>query len=43
MEKIMGTLYVDEQDEVPAGYCEICGGALYRPSLICIRCRRDGQ
>ena len=43
MEQILGTLYVDEQDEVPAVYCHRCGGACYRPGLICIQCERDGQ
>lgn len=41
MEYISGALYVDEQDTIPACYCDRCGGARYRPSLICIRCERD--
>lgn len=36
-------LYLDPQAEKEAGYCEICGGALYRPSLICLRCERREQ
>ena len=40
MEGIQGNLYIDPQDQVPAGYCPHCGGALYAPSLICIRCER---
>lgn len=35
------TLYVDPQAARPAGYCPRCGGALYLPSLCCIRCERD--
>lgn len=38
---IQPVLYIDVQGEKPAAYCEICGGALYRPGLICIRCQRD--
>ena len=34
-------LYIDTQAQIPAAYCENCGGALYRPGLICIRCQRD--
>ena len=39
-QKIEPTLYVDAQATIPAGYCPACGGALYRPSLLCIRCQR---
>ena len=39
-QKIEPVLYIDTQGEIPARYCEICGGALYRPELICIRCQR---
>ncbi len=42
MESIQGSLFIDEQDQGPAGYCEKCGGALYAPSLACIRCEREG-
>ncbi len=42
MEHIQGSLFIDEQDQKPAGFCECCGGALYAPSLGCIRCGRDG-
>lgn len=35
------TLYIDLQAAVPAGICHICGGALYAPSRLCLRCRRD--
>lgn len=34
-------LYIDIQAAVPAGYCQLCGGALYAPSLYCLRCGRD--
>ncbi len=40
--EIKGTLFIDEQDAVPAGFCTRCGGELYAPSLICSRCERDG-
>ena len=33
-------LFIDPQDQIPACYCPICGGARYAPSLICIRCER---
>ena len=32
------TLYIDEQAAAPAGFCPVCLGALYRPSLVCLRC-----
>ena len=35
------TLYIDEQAKKPAGFCQKCGGALYAPSMICLRCQRD--
>lgn len=38
---IQGTLYIDPQDQIPAGFCPRCGGALYDPSRICARCERD--
>ena len=38
---IQPVLYIDVQGEIPAAYCEECGGALYRPGLVCIRCQRD--
>ena len=40
-QEIEPMLYTDAQAEIPAGYCPACGGELYRPSLLCIRCRRD--
>ena len=33
-------LYLDPQQTVPAEVCDICGGELYAPSLICLRCER---
>ena len=41
IERIIGTLFLDEQQEIPAGYCTGCGGALYAPSLRCSRCEED--
>ena len=35
-------LYCDPQAEPPAGFCPVCGGELYRPCLLCLRCERDG-
>ena len=35
-------LFTDPQDQVPACYCALCGGARYAPSLICLRCERRG-
>ena len=35
-------LFTDPQDQVPACYCTLCGGARFAPSLICIRCERSG-
>lgn len=32
------SLYDDPQAAIPAGYCDKCGGALYRPGLHCLRC-----
>ena len=40
--KIQPTLYIDPQSETPAGNCSVCGGELYRPSMICQRCSRRG-
>ena len=31
-------LYIDPQDQPPAGFCPVCGCELYAPSLTCIRC-----
>ena len=33
-------LFSDPQDQIPACYCQVCGGARYAPSLICVRCER---
>ena len=33
-------LYIDPQNQIPACYCRVCGGARYAPSLVCIRCQR---
>lgn len=41
-EGIQMTLFWDEQQEIPAGYCSRCGGALYAPGLHCIRCEEGG-
>ena len=35
---IASTLYIDPQDQPPAGFCPDCGCELYWPSLRCIRC-----
>ena len=35
------TLYTDIQTQKPAAFCPRCGGELYAPGLVCIRCRRN--
>jgi hypothetical protein len=37
--QIEQNLYIDPQQTVPAGYCEVCGGAIYAPGGVCIRCQ----
>lgn len=34
-------LYLDPQAQICAGFCSLCGGALYFPSKICLRCQED--
>ena len=41
MDLIKGSLFIDPQEEAPACFCEVCGGARYLPSLVCIRCERS--
>jgi hypothetical protein len=36
-------LFTDPQQAVPAGYCRKCGGALWLPSLRCLRCEKEGK
>lgn len=38
--KIESLLYIDPQNEKPAAFCPECGGELYAPSMICLRCER---
>ena len=33
-------LFPDPQADRPAAFCADCGGALYLPSLMCLRCER---
>lgn len=33
-------LYIDSQDQPPAGFCDCCGKELYAPSCICLYCER---
>lgn len=40
MDIVEQTLFIDPQAQVPACYCPVCGGACYKPSLICLRCER---
>lgn len=40
-EKLESVLFTDPQAQIPAGYCPLCGGALYAPGLYCIRCGRE--
>ncbi len=30
--------FKDPQDQVPAGYCQLCGGEVYPPGCRCRRC-----
>lgn len=39
--KIENVLYIDPQQMNPAGYCPVCRGTLYKPSLICLRCGEE--
>lgn len=39
--KIESTLYIDPGARKPAGFCPDCGGELYAPSLVCLRCERS--
>ena len=41
MNYIEPILYTDPQAIPPKEFCPLCGGALYAPSLTCIRCGRD--
>ena len=34
-------LYIDPQAKRPDGFCPCCGGALWLPSLRCIRCGKE--
>ena len=36
-------LYIDPQAAVPDGSCDRCGGALWLPSLRCLRCEMEGR
>lgn len=38
--KIESVLYIDPQNEKPTAHCPECGGELYAPSFICLRCKR---
>lgn len=38
--KIESVLYIDPQSERHAAFCPECGGEVYAPSLICLRCER---
>ena len=35
-----GTLFLDPQAAVPAGFCPRCGGECDAPTLTCNRCER---
>lgn len=36
-------LYIDQQENTPAGFCPVCFGELYAPSMICLRCENAQQ
>ena len=42
-EMLESVLYIDIQSLPPAGYCEKCGGEVYRPSLRCYRCEEEEE
>lgn len=33
-------LYLDPQNQIPACFCEACGGERYAPTFTCLRCER---
>lgn len=39
--KIESVLYIDPGAERPAGFCPVCGGEVYAPSMLCYRCERN--
>lgn len=41
--RIEGTLYIDPGAQPHAGFCPECGSELYAPSMVCLRCERDGH
>lgn len=32
--------YIDPQAQVPVEFCSACGGEIYAPNGICLRCER---
>ena len=40
-EGIEGMLFLDEQQALPVCWCSRCGGAVFAPSLRCIRCEEE--
>ena len=34
-------LYTDPQTQPPQGFCPVCGGEIYAPQGICLRCERQ--
>ncbi len=39
--QIEPTLYIDPQAAIPVGCCPHCGGAVYAPGGLCLRCGGD--
>jgi hypothetical protein len=37
---IESNLYKDPQAQVPHSFCEACGGEIYSPEGVCLRCER---
>ena len=37
---IASTLYTDPQAQTPHNFCKTCGGEIYSPEGICLRCER---
>jgi len=39
--QIESMLYIDEQAAVPVSFCCRCGGAIYAPEGLCLRCGEE--
>lgn len=39
--KMQQILYIDPQEAKPVAFCPTCGGEIYAPGGICLRCERS--